>query len=74
LVTQFCANQKRPQSSEKASLTYRLRRPLITLGGVRVLFTGSWHQREFARGLGEFIAEPVNATHDGTLIEWLTGA
>jgi hypothetical protein len=39
---------------------------------VRVVFTGRPEHREYARGLGEFIAEPVNARHVGMVIEWLT--
>jgi ActR/RegA family two-component response regulator len=39
---------------------------------VRVVFTGLLRYRDYARGLGEFIAEPVNATHVGMVIEWLS--
>jgi hypothetical protein len=39
---------------------------------VRVVFTGLPDHRDYARGLGEFIAEPVNATHVGMVIEWLS--
>ena len=39
---------------------------------VRVVFTGQTRHRDYARGLGEFIAEPVNATHVGMVIEWLS--
>jgi hypothetical protein len=41
---------------------------------VRIVFTGLPEHRDYARGLGEFIPEPVNATHVGMVIEWLTGA
>ncbi len=41
---------------------------------VRVVFTGALRLRDYARGLGEFIAEPVNATHVGMVIEWLTSS
>ena len=39
---------------------------------VRVIITGSHDQGEFAREVGEFIPEPVEATHIGMIIEWLT--
>jgi ActR/RegA family two-component response regulator len=39
---------------------------------VRVVFTGLPQFRDCARGLGEFIAEPVNAIHVGMVIEWLS--
>jgi ActR/RegA family two-component response regulator len=39
---------------------------------VRVVFTGAPRFRDYARGLGEFIAEPVNPTHVGMVIEWLS--
>jgi hypothetical protein len=38
---------------------------------VRVVFTGKPQHRGFARGLGEFIPEPVEATHLAMVIEWL---
>lgn len=41
---------------------------------VRVVFTGLREHRDYARGLGEFLVEPVNATHVGMLIEWLSAA
>lgn len=39
---------------------------------VRVVFTGHPQHQDYARGLGEFIAEPVSATHVGMVIEWLS--
>jgi hypothetical protein len=39
---------------------------------VRVIFTGDPHHREYARGVGEFVLEPTDATHVGMVIEWLS--
>jgi hypothetical protein len=39
---------------------------------VRVVFTGVPQHKDYAHGLGEFIAEPVNATHVGMVVEWLS--
>jgi hypothetical protein len=39
---------------------------------VRVVFTGMPHHQSFARGLGEFFSEPVEAVHIAMVIEWLT--
>lgn len=41
---------------------------------VRVIFTGLPRHRDYARGLGEFIPEPVDAVHIGMLIGWLTAS
>jgi DNA-binding NtrC family response regulator len=39
---------------------------------VRIIFTGHPEHREYARGLGEFIEQPVKAEHVAMVIEWLT--
>jgi hypothetical protein len=38
---------------------------------VRVIFTGALSHRDYARGLGEFIPEPVEAVHVAMIIEWM---
>ena len=39
---------------------------------VRIIFTGAPGQQEYARDLGDFIPEPVRATHVAMVVEWLT--
>jgi|HubBroStandDraft_1064217.scaffolds.fasta_scaffold107735_2 hypothetical protein len=41
---------------------------------VRVIFTGAIEHKDYARGLGEFITEPVEAVHIGMIIEWMKDA
>jgi DNA-binding NtrC family response regulator len=38
---------------------------------VRVIFTGNQEHRVVARGLGEFLEEPVSVSQIGMLVEWL---
>lgn len=38
---------------------------------VRVIFAGRPEHRQIARGQGEFLEEPVSATHIGMIVEWL---
>jgi ActR/RegA family two-component response regulator len=39
---------------------------------VRVIFTGDPDYRYHARGLGEFVPEPVAAAYVAMIVEWLT--
>ena len=41
--------------------------------GLRVIFTGSPDHRDSARGLGEFLSEPISAREVGMIVEWLRG-
>ena len=65
LVTRLQFSDRQPVGLSLARLA-RMDRP-----DVRVVFTGAPGQEEFARGLGEFIPEPVTATYVGMVIEWL---
>jgi len=38
---------------------------------VRVVFTGLPAHRAYARGLGEFLAEPVEAEPIALIVEWM---
>ena len=38
---------------------------------VRVIFTGGPNHREFTRGLGEFIPEPVSVSNVAVVVGWL---
>jgi hypothetical protein len=40
---------------------------------VRVIFTGDLEYRHHARGLGEFVPEPVAPAYVAMIIEWLVG-
>jgi ActR/RegA family two-component response regulator len=66
LITRLQFDDSQPVGLSLARLA-RSARP-----DVRVVFTGHPEHRDYARGLGEFIAEPVNATHVGMVIEWLS--
>src|SRR3954451_10501641 len=66
LITRLQFTDSQPVGMSLARLA-RAARP-----DVRAVFTGPPQYRDFARGLGEFIAEPVNATHVGMVIEWLS--
>jgi hypothetical protein len=39
---------------------------------VRVIFTGDESHRQYVRGWGEFVPEPVEAVFVGMIIEWLS--
>jgi hypothetical protein len=45
--------------------------PALCPADVRVVFTARPEVADYARGLGEFISERVNAGHVGMVIEWL---
>jgi hypothetical protein len=66
LITRLQFTDSQPVGLSLARLA-RAARP-----DVRVVFTGRPQHRDYARGLGEFLAEPVNATHVGMVIEWLS--
>jgi ActR/RegA family two-component response regulator len=66
LVTRLQFGDRQPLGLSLARLA-RAARP-----DVRVIFTGAPEHRNYARGLGEFVPEPVNATHVGMVIEWLS--
>lgn len=65
LVTRLQFGDRQPVGLSLARLA-RAARP-----DVRVVFTGAPEHRDYARGLGEFIPEPVEAAHVGMIIEWL---
>jgi ActR/RegA family two-component response regulator len=65
LITRLSFADRQPVGLSLARLA-REARP-----DVRVVFTGMPEHREYARGLGEFIPEPADATHVGMVIEWL---
>jgi hypothetical protein len=67
LITRLQFGDRQPIGLSLARLA-RSRRP-----DVRVVFTGLPHHRRYARGLGEFIPEPVEASHIGMVVEWLLG-
>jgi ActR/RegA family two-component response regulator len=66
LVTRLQFTDRQPLGLSLARLA-RTARP-----DVRVILTGDSTHRDFARGLGEFIPEPVDAVHIGMIIEWMT--
>jgi hypothetical protein len=66
LVTRLQSTDRQPVGLSLARLA-RTARP-----DVRVVFTGMRGHEEYARGLGEFIPEQVEAAHVGIVIEWLT--
>jgi CheY-like chemotaxis protein len=65
LITRLQFTDSQPVGLSLARLA-RAARP-----DVRVVFTGLSQHRDYARELGEFLAEPVNATHVGMVVEWL---
>jgi hypothetical protein len=65
LITRLEFQDRQPVGLSLARLA-RSTRP-----DVRVVFTGAPGHEDYARGLGEFIPEPVTAAHVGMVIEWL---
>jgi ActR/RegA family two-component response regulator len=65
LVTRVQFANQQPLGLSLARLT-RAARP-----DVRVIFTGLPDHVAYARGLGEFIQEPADATHVAMIVEWL---
>jgi hypothetical protein len=65
LVTRLQFSDRQPVGLSLARLA-RMARP-----DVRVVFTGMPGHEQYARGLGEFVPEPVKATHVGMVVEWL---
>jgi len=66
LVTRFQFADSQPVGLSLARLA-KAARP-----DIRIVFIGAQQYRDFARGLGEFIAEPVNVGHVGMVVEWLS--
>jgi hypothetical protein len=67
LLTRLQFADRQPLGLSLARLT-RTVRP-----DVRVVFTGAPEHRDYARGVGEFIPEPVEAAHVAMIVEWLRG-
>ena len=65
LITRLVFASRQPLGLSLARVT-RAARP-----GVRIIFTGPARYRNIARGLGEFLQEPVTPTQLGMVIEWL---
>jgi hypothetical protein len=65
LVTRLQFEDRQPVGLSLARLA-RMARP-----DVRVIFTGAPAHRDYARGLGEFVDEPVEAVHIAMIIEWM---
>jgi hypothetical protein len=65
LITRLVFANRQPLGLSLARVT-RSARP-----GVRIIFTGHLRHRNVARGLGEFLEEPVTATQIGMIVEWL---
>jgi hypothetical protein len=65
LITRVLFANGQPVGLSLARLA-RLARP-----DVRVIFTGTPGYEDYARGLGEFIREPVDASHMMMIIEWM---
>ncbi len=65
LVTRLQFTSSQPLGLSLARVT-RAARP-----DVRVIFTGKPGHEDYARGLGEFIPEPVDAAHVAIIIEWM---
>jgi hypothetical protein len=67
LITRLQVDDRQPIGLSLARLA-RSRRP-----DVRVIFTGQPHHRRYARGLGEFIPEPVEPSHVGLVPNGCSG-
>jgi hypothetical protein len=67
LVTKVTFGDRQPLGLSLARVT-RSARP-----DVRIIFAGEPEHRQVARGLGEFLAEPISASEIGMVIEWLRG-
>jgi hypothetical protein len=65
LVTRVQFADRQPLGLSLARLT-RTARP-----DVRVVFTGAPEHRDYVRGTGELIPEPVEAAHVAMIVEWL---
>lgn len=65
LITRVQFGNQQPLGLSLARMT-RAARP-----DVRVIFTGKPEHVAYARGLGEFIHEPADATHVAMIVEWL---
>ena len=65
LITRLQFNDRQPLGLSLARMA-RANRP-----GVRVIFTGLAEHKDFARGVGEFLVEPVLAEHVAVIVEWM---